>query len=121
MAAYVSAELRRLVVERAGNCCEYCLVPPDEFQLSFHVEHIVAVSHGSETAESNLALSCPRCNLLKGSNIAGADPETGAPTFLYHPRFNVWDEHFYLVLSGGCCYYAPYARRPGNCLSIASQ
>jgi hypothetical protein len=43
-----------------------------------------------------LALSCSRCNLFKGSNIAAADPETGNPTFLFHPRRHGWDEHFEL-------------------------
>jgi hypothetical protein len=96
---YVPAELRRQVIERAGNCCEYCLIPAEETGASFHIEHIVALSHDGLTQEDNLALSCPACNYHKGSNIAGADPETGAPTFLFHPRLNLWDEHF--SLSGG--------------------
>jgi len=42
-------------------------------------------------------LSCPACNYHKGTNIAAADPETGEPTFLFHPRRNVWNDHFSLV------------------------
>ena len=42
----------------------------------------------------NLALSCSGCNLYKASNIAGLDHETGRLTRLFHPRTDVWDEHF---------------------------
>jgi hypothetical protein len=34
------------------------------------------------------------CNLHKGTNIAGYDPETGQLTELFHPRRQVWEEHF---------------------------
>jgi hypothetical protein len=34
------------------------------------------------------------CNHYKGPNIAAADPESGAPTFLFHPRRHTWDDHF---------------------------
>jgi hypothetical protein len=60
------------------------------------MEHIIAQSHGGLTDANNLALSCPICNHYKGPNIAAADPETGDPTFLFHPRRNLWDDHFSL-------------------------
>ena len=94
--SYVPADLRRLVIERAGDCCEYCRLHRDDSDLGFHIEHIIAVSHGGKTVGDNLALSCPRCNWLKGSNVAAADPETDEPTFLFHPRRHVWDQHFWL-------------------------
>lgn len=93
---YVPANLKQVALENSGRCCEYCRLHQDDSDISFHVEHIIAVSHGGKTEEDNLALSCPRCNLLKGSNIAAADPQTGEPTFLFHPRRHNWDEHFYL-------------------------
>src|SRR5688572_23402935 len=93
---YIPVELRRQVVERANRCCEYCRLHQDDSDLTFHAEHIIATSHGGKTSLENLALSCPRCNLLKGSNIAAADPETGDPTFLFHPRRHQWEDHFIL-------------------------
>ena len=93
---YVSTQLRQLTIERANGCCEYCRIPQDFDAVSFHIEHIIASSHGGHTVENNLALSCSRCNLYKGTNIATADPETGEPTFLFHPRRQKWDEHFRL-------------------------
>lgn len=93
---YVPVELRRLATTRAGGCCEYCRIHEEDGDVIFHVEHIIAVSHGGKSVGNNLAFSCPRCNYLKGSNIAAADPETSEPTFLFHPRRHEWDEHFRL-------------------------
>lgn len=95
--SYVSAPLRDQVIERAGGCCEYCRVSQQFSDVAFHVEHIIAESHGGKTLENNLGLSCPRCNLYKGTNIAAADPQTDEPTFLFHPRRHRWSEHFRLI------------------------
>jgi hypothetical protein len=92
--SYVPANLRRRIEPLSGNCCEYCRVHQGDSSTSHHVEHIIAISHGGQTAENHLAFSCSRCNLYKGTNIAAADPETGEPTFLFHPRRHTWDEHF---------------------------
>lgn len=94
--SYVPARVRAIVVERAGGCCEYCRVSQNTSDVAFHVEHIIAVSHGGKTVENNLALSCLRCNLYKGTNIAAADPQTDEPTFLFHPRRHQWAAHFRL-------------------------
>ena len=96
--SYVPVVLRDFVIDRAGGCCEYCRVSQQTSDTNFHIEHIIAIAHGGDTAEKNLALSCIRCNLYKGSNIAAADPLTNDPTFLFHPRRHNWDEHF--LLSG---------------------
>jgi hypothetical protein len=42
----------------------------------------------------NLALACIDCNLHKGTNLAGVDPDTNRLTELFHPRRQQWDEHF---------------------------
>jgi HNH endonuclease len=94
--SYIPADLRRLTIERSGGCCEYCRVHRDDNAVSYHIEHIIALAHGGQTNENNLAFSCSRCNLYKGTNIAAADPDTGEPTFMFHPRRNRWDEHFRL-------------------------
>jgi len=94
--AYIPSDLRHLTRERAGACCEYCRLPESAGTANFHYEHIIAQSHGGLTDANNLAYSCPICNHYKGPNIAAADPETGDPTFLYHPRRHDWGEHFSL-------------------------
>lgn len=94
---YISAALRRLVIERAGNCCEYCLLSQSISWWSFEIDHVISEKHDGETIDSNLCLSCYRCNAYKGSDIAGADPLTGTATFLYNPRQQNWGDHFRLA------------------------
>jgi len=92
----ISAELRRLVVERANNCCEYCRIAQEDRLLPFQVDHIVAIKHGGVDAANNLCLACYKCNGFKGANIASMDPKTGDPVFLFHPRKQRWNDHFRL-------------------------
>jgi hypothetical protein len=58
------------------------------------VEHILAKSHGGSDDVDNLALACHRCNLHKGPNLTGIDPQTGQVVQLFHPRRGRWADHF---------------------------
>ncbi|NJL20028.1 MAG: HNH endonuclease [Leptolyngbyaceae cyanobacterium SM1_3_5] len=98
---YVTAELRRLVVDRAQSCCEYCLIPESLVLASHQVDHVIAEKHGGETSAANLALSCSLCNQAKGSDIASIDPTTGEVVRLYHPRQDCWHDHFQLEADTG--------------------
>ena len=62
-----TVELRRQVMERAGNCCEYCLLPQDLAASSHQVDHVIAEKHGGQMALDNLALSCAVCNRRTGT------------------------------------------------------
>src|SRR5579859_2297294 len=93
---HISAELRRSVTERAGNCCEYCLRHRNDSRFSFHVEHIIAEKHGGETRLDNLCLSCPECNVFKVSDVGSYDRQTGLLTPLFNPRKQTWTTHFQL-------------------------
>ena len=62
--------------------------------LPFHIEHIVPRQHGGVTSGDNLALACPHCNLHKGPNLTGIDPDSGEVCRLFHPRRDVWTGHF---------------------------
>lgn len=93
---YVPTALRQLVYDRAQGYCEYCLVP-DRFTLAPHeIDHIIAEKHGGSTEAENLALACVLCNKRKGSDIASVDPETREVSALYHPRKDIWHQHFHL-------------------------
>jgi len=85
---------RQLVRRRAHDCCEYCRLPQHSYLPRFHVEHIRARSHQGTDDPENLALSCPRCNRQKGPNLSAYDPETKHLVPLFHPRTDVWEEHF---------------------------
>lgn len=82
------------IVRRAHGQCEYCHFPEAASELPFHVDHIIAEKHGGPTMAANLAWACFSCNLYKGPNIAGLDPVTGKMSRLFHPRQDVWAEHF---------------------------
>lgn len=91
----MDAAVRRAVIERAGNRCEYCRLHQEHQPLvSFHVEHVIAKQHVHDDSPQNLALACQRCNLRKGANLTGLDPVTGELTRLFHPRRDRWGDHF---------------------------
>ena len=82
------------VRNRAQSRCEYCKASEGFSLATFHIEHVIARQHGGGDEDENLALACPDCNFLKGPNIASIDPESGEMTRIFHPRNDVWDEHF---------------------------
>ncbi len=97
MSHSVSVRLRRLVIQRAHEICEYCLIHQDDACFSFHIDHIVSRKQRGPTTSANLALSCLRCNVAKGTDpgcFIGRPPRL-IP--LYHPRLNRWDLHFRLA------------------------
>lgn len=86
---------KALVRTRAGNRCEYCQLRQDDSPLaSLHIEHVVPKKHGGSDDIDNLALACIDCNLHKGPNLTGIDPETNEVTALFHPRRQEWSIHF---------------------------
>lgn len=86
---------RELVRARALGRCEYCRARQEDVPIAtFHVEHIVPRQHGGSDDPENLALACNHCNLHKGPNLTGIDPETGVIVTLFNPRRDAWDLHF---------------------------
>lgn len=97
MKAYISSSLRELVITRARNRCEYCLLHVDDEPIYPHeIDHIIAEKHFGQTEENNLALACFYCNRFKGSDIASVDPLNEQIIPLFHPRTQLWHEHFFL-------------------------
>ena len=90
--------LRDLVSRRAGQRCEYCLMPQDAMPyMPLHIEHVVARQHRGPTSAENLALACNRCNAFKGTNLSSIDPTSGEAVRLFHPRTDSWHDHFSIV------------------------
>lgn len=86
--------LEQTIRKLAGNHGEYCRLPESESKLGHVLDHVIARQHGGQTMLENLALCCGRCNQFKGPNIAGIDPATGQMMRLFHPRSDIWEEHF---------------------------
>lgn len=86
---------RSLVRRRAGDRCESCHLRQEHAPFAaFQIEHVIPRKHHGSDDEDNLALACDRCNLHKGPNLSGIDPQTGTVVRLFNPRQDVWDTHF---------------------------
>jgi hypothetical protein len=85
---------RRLVEERAGARCKYCLTPAGYSPDPFAVEHIVPRVRGGSHRPLNLAFSCQGCNSYKRADADAVDPVTHERVPFYHPRRDNWREHF---------------------------
>jgi hypothetical protein len=72
----VPTTLRRQVIERAGNRCEYCLLRAEVIFFPHEVDHVIAEKHSGATDIENLAFACWRCNRHKGSDLTSSDPQT---------------------------------------------
>ena len=91
----MDAATRSSVRIRAGNCCEYCQRRQASSPLiPLQMEHVIPRKHGGRDDLDNLALACADCNLHKGSDLTGIDPQSKQITRLFHPRLDLWDEHF---------------------------
>ena len=91
----IPAPLRRLVIQRAANRCEYCGLSQTGQAATFHIDHIIPVVAGGATTADNLALACVSCSLRKSARQTAVDPQTGKDTPIYSPRKDRWQEHFH--------------------------
>jgi len=89
-----SDEVRDAVAGRAGDRCEYCHLPTRGQVATFPIDHVLPRSSGGETILDNLALACPHCNAHKWAHTSGVDPLSGATVPLFHPRRQLWPDHF---------------------------
>ena len=90
----VTAAQRKIVIEQAKGCCEYCQCQARFSPDPFAVEHIIPLYAGGKTVLDNLALSCLGCNGHKATKTSAVDPGTNLETLLFHPRQHRWQEHF---------------------------
>lgn len=68
--ALMTSRLRQKIKERDGyTCCRCGLSVEQEPNLLLEIDHIVPVSKGGLTTESNLQTLCWRCNRSKGAKI----------------------------------------------------
>jgi len=92
--SYISAALRRLVLQRAGGYCEYCGLSQEGQEARFHIDHVIPRAAHGETVAENLALACVSCSLRKSARQTAIDPQSGDEVALYNPRRDMWHEHF---------------------------
>ena len=93
MAHNVNEATRRIVIERAGGRCEYCLVDEAVVGFPHQIDHIISRKHGGSSRVDNLAYACVLCNRYKGTDIAATD-RSGEIVRVFDPRRHKWHEHF---------------------------
>ena len=91
----IPTSLRRLVIHRSNDRCEYCGISQIGQVATFHIDHVVPVVAGGKTTTENLALACVSCSLRKGARQELEDSETGEIVTIFNPRQQLWNEHFY--------------------------
>lgn len=94
MSDYPTAQQRQQVQARAKGYCEYCQSPARYGVQSFECEHIIPISKEGTTELDNLAFACGGCNRIKASKTTGIDPDRGQEVALFHPRQQLWSDHF---------------------------
>jgi hypothetical protein len=61
---------------------------------TFPIDRVVPKSAGGTNDPDNVALTCPHCNAHKWTDGYGLDPRSGNPARFFHPRRDVWADHF---------------------------
>lgn len=89
------------VAKRAAHRCEYCGAPEAVFNFPFEVEHIEPLVRGGADDELNHAPACRSCNVHKGIAVESGDRDTQTVVRLFHPRRDVWGEHFTVDVTTG--------------------
>ena len=92
--AFISARLRRFTAERARHRCEYGWLQQELCPESFEVDHIIPPAFGGPTKAHNLCFACPVCNNAKRNRVMARDPVGGRWVRLFHPRLQIWNDHF---------------------------
>ncbi len=86
--------VREIVRLRANGCREYCKSQDRLATQGFATEHILPREQGGSDESDNLALACPGCNNHKFTKTTGINPATKEVVQLFHPRNDVWQDHF---------------------------
>lgn len=94
MSGHIPLRLAREVRQRARDACEYCLLPQNSQEATFHIDHAVPRTRGGATSSGNLALACVSCSLRKAARHRGRDLRSGKLVALFNPRVDNWNEHF---------------------------
>ncbi len=64
---FISAALRQRVAEASRFRCGYCLTSQRVIGPFLEIDHIIPISRGGTSDETNLFLACPMCNGRKAN------------------------------------------------------
>jgi hypothetical protein len=84
-----------LLPVKSGMCCEYCLVDREDTFFGLVFDCLIAEKHLFFPLR-HMYHVCLTCDRFQGSDIATLDANTRDLLRLFHPRQDVWKEHFEL-------------------------
>lgn len=91
---YIPKKIKREILKLAEGRCEYCKSLAKYSLQPFHLDHIIPLVLEGETILDNLAYSCGGCNGIKNIKIEAFDPLSNLMIPFFHPRKEIWLEHF---------------------------
>lgn len=91
---YIPKGLKKTVINRAKERCEYCQSWQHNAIHSFHIDHLVPVDKDGKTELNNLAFSCGGCNSAKSDKVTAIYPVTKLVVTIFNPRQHKWEDHF---------------------------
>jgi len=57
---------------------------------------MISRKHGGRSVYGNLAYTCVRCNVAKGTDVGSINPQDGTLIAFFNPRSEPWTSHFML-------------------------
>lgn len=91
---YIKKTTREKIKKGANGACEYCKTIRAYSSSPFAIEHVIPLAKKGSNAFENLAYSCNNCNLAKNIATSAIDSVTNIEVSLFHPRKQVWKNHF---------------------------
>ena len=85
---------KKRLAEQARGACEYCRSQVRFAMQSFSLEHVIPLDRGGTEEPDNLAFACQGCNNHKYNKTEARDSVTGGIVSLFHPRHQMWRDHF---------------------------
>ena len=90
----IPRSLRQRLVAEFRNRCAYCHTLTSITGARLVIDHIIPETASGQTVRENLCVACHSCNEFKGAQVEAQDPLTGRRVHLFHPRQQLWSEHF---------------------------
>jgi HNH endonuclease len=94
VSVYISVDLRNRIRENDRDRCSYCLTTELNSGSRMVFDHIHPRAKGGETSFENVCLACRACNGYKSDSVEALDSITNLPVPLFHPRRQIWQDHF---------------------------
>lgn len=94
MSQYIPNDERKAVKAADEPFCAYCRTSRHNTGQPLTYDHILPRSKGGHSLFDNLCRACRQCNEYKADKTEAIDRRTGEATPLFHPRQNIWEEHF---------------------------